>query len=85
MIKFGNTEIEKQNFYQQKSFILVKNIDIDKIVVSNKVSFGKKGFKCFIGYKDGKKFDFYAYFSQKCVYKEETLMKLNTCLFLKKR
>ena len=63
----------------------MKNIDIDKIVVSNKVSFGKKGFKCFIGYKDGKKFDFYAYFSQKCVYKEETLMKLNTCLFLKKR
>ena len=81
MIKFGNTEIEKQNFYQQKSFILVKNIDIDKIVVSNKVSFGKKGFKYFIGYKDGKKFDFYAYVCQKCVYKEETLMKLNICLF----
>ena len=63
----------------------MKNIDIDKIVVSNKVSFGKKGFKYFIGYKDGKKFDFYAYVCQKCVYKEETLMKLNICLFFKKR
>ena len=28
--------------------------DIIKIVVSNKVSFGKKGFKYFIGYKDAK-------------------------------
>ena len=55
MIKFGNTEIEKQKFYQHKSFILVKNIDVNKIVVSNKVSFGKKGFKCFIGYKDAKR------------------------------
>ena len=24
-----------------------------KILVSNKVYFGKKGFKCFIGYNDG--------------------------------
>ena len=38
------------------------NIDINKIVVSNKISFGKKDFKYFIGYKDAKKvkpnFDF---------------------------
>ena len=33
----------------------MKNIDINKIVVSNKVSFCKKGFKYFIGYKDAKK------------------------------
>ena len=31
------------------------NIDINKIVVSNKISFGKKDFKYFIGYKDAKK------------------------------
>ena len=30
-------------------------IDISKIVVSNKVLFGKKGLKYSIGYKDGKK------------------------------
>ena len=33
----------------------MKNIDINKIVVSNKVSFGKKRFRYFIGYKDIKK------------------------------
>ena len=35
----------------------MKNIDINKIVVSNKVYFGKKkkAFKYFIGYKDTKK------------------------------
>ena len=40
-------------------------MDINKIVVSNKVSFCKKGFKYFIGYKDAKKLDLYVYFSQK--------------------
>ena len=30
----------------------MKNIDINKIVVSHKVPFGKKGFKYFIGFKD---------------------------------
>ena len=33
--------------------ILITNID--KIVLSNKISFGKKGFKYFDGYKDTKK------------------------------
>ena len=33
----------------------MSNIDINKIVASDEVSFGKKGFKQFIGYKDGKK------------------------------
>ena len=44
IIKFGDTEIEKQKFHQHKKPILIKNIDINKIVVSNKVSFAKKGF-----------------------------------------
>ena len=40
VIKFGDTEIEKHKFHQHKSPILRNNIDINKIVVSNKVSFG---------------------------------------------
>ena len=52
------------------------------MVLSNKLSFGKKGFKYFINFKDAKKLDLYVYFSQKRVYTEETLMKLNICLFL---
>ena len=35
------------------------------MVVSNKVSFRKKGFKYLIDYKDYKKLDLHAYFSQK--------------------
>ena len=46
---------KKQKFYQYKRPISVRNIDIYKIVVSNKPSLGKKGFKSFIGYRDAKK------------------------------
>ena len=45
IIKFGNSKIQKQNFDQHKGPTSIKNIDINKIVVCNKVSFGKKGFK----------------------------------------
>ena len=45
----------KNKFYQDKSPISINNKDITKIVVSKKVSFSKKGFKYFVGYKDGKK------------------------------
>ena len=65
IIKFGDIEIQKQKYHQYKELISIKNIDFNKIVVSNKVSFGKKGFKCFIGYKDAKKkIDLYVYFSR---------------------
>ena len=40
-----------------KNYKTINNIDINKIAVSNKVSFGKKDFKYFIGYKDAKKWD----------------------------
>ena len=54
IIKFGDTEIKKQKFYQYKRPISIRNIDINKTVVSNKVSLGKKGFKYFIGYREAK-------------------------------
>ena len=44
----------KTKFHQHKRRISIKNVDIDKIVVSNKIPFGKKGFKYFTGYKDAK-------------------------------
>ena len=44
-----------KKFHQYKRPISIKNIDNNKIVVSNKVSFGKMGLKYFIGYKDSKK------------------------------
>ena len=54
-IKFGDNEIEKSKFHQYKRYISINNIDINKIVVSNKISFRKKGFKYFLDNKDGKK------------------------------
>ena len=38
IINFDDTEIEKYKFYQDKSPILINNIDINKIVVSNNIS-----------------------------------------------
>ena len=55
IIKFGVTDIEKQISPTQKPYFDNKNIDINKMVVSNKFFFDKKGFKCFIGYKGCKK------------------------------
>ena len=55
VIRFDDTKTPKQKFLQHKRPISIKNVDIDKIVVSNKLAFGKKGFKYFIGYKDAKK------------------------------
>ena len=49
------------------------------MVLSNKVSFSKKEFKYFNGYKDTKKMDHYVYSSHEWVHIEETLMKLNIC------
>ena len=44
VIKFGDAEVEKHKFHQYKKLILIKNVDFNKIVVSNKVYFSKKGF-----------------------------------------
>ena len=77
VIKFGDTELYKQRFHQHKEPISIE------IVVSNKVSFGKKGLKYFIGYKYVKKLDLCVYFSQKWVHIEKTLIKLNMSFLIK--
>ena len=49
------TETERYKFHQHKSPTLINNIDINKVAVSNKISFGKQDVKYFIGYKDAEK------------------------------
>ena len=49
IVKCGDIEIEKQKFHQCKRPISTKSIDINKIVVSSKVSCSKNGFKYFFG------------------------------------
>ena len=41
VIKFDDIKIPKQKFHQHKRPISIKNVDNDKIVVPNKVPFGK--------------------------------------------
>ena len=55
--KFDDTEIDEFRFHQNKSPILIDYVDINKIVVSNKIPFGKQDIKDLIGYKDSKKLD----------------------------
>ena len=57
----------------------IDNIDINKIAVSNKASFGKKNFKEFLGYKDVKKIRTLTKFVLKMSIYRET--NLNECLF----
>ena len=64
-IKFGDIEIKKQKFQQHENPISIKSIDINKIPVSNKVSFSKRSFSSFISYKDAKKISLYTYFFQR--------------------
>ena len=52
---FDNTEIEKRKFHYSKYPIKINIADIDKIILSKKVSFRKKGFKYFIVYNDDEK------------------------------
>ena len=54
-IKFGDTEIEEYKFHELKSPILINNIDINEIVVSNKLPSGKQDCKYFISYKNNLK------------------------------
>ena len=61
IIKFGDTEIQKQKFHQYKGRIAIKIIDINKIVVL----LVKKGLNILLATKMLKKLDLYVYFSQK--------------------
>ena len=45
----------KTKIHKHKRPISTENIGINKILASNKISFGKKRFKYFIGYKDAKR------------------------------
>ena len=42
ILTFGDIEIEKFKFYRHKTPILLGNVDIEKVLVSNKISLGEK-------------------------------------------
>ena len=75
-------KLKNKNFIKiKKSYFDKKNIDINKIVVSSKVSLIKNAFRYFFGCNGAKKFRPLGYFFQKWVYIEEIFIKLNVCAF----
>ena len=50
---------KKSKFKYSEHPVDISNVDIDKIIISNKVSLGKKCFNYFVGYKDEGKVKLY--------------------------
>ena len=52
-IHFEDKKINKSNFYKSKKLFNIHDLDVNKILVSKKESYGtKKSLKYFIGYND---------------------------------
>ena len=52
-IIFDDKKINKSNFYKNKKLFSIYDIEVDKILISKKESYGKKSsFKYFLGYND---------------------------------
>ena len=50
ILTFEAIENEKNKFYPYKTPIFLKDVDTEKVLVSNKIYFGEKNYKYFIGY-----------------------------------
>ena len=50
ILTFGDIEIENDKFYRHKSPALLREVDTEKVLVSNKIPFGEKNYKYFIDY-----------------------------------
>ena len=52
-INFDDKKINKNNFYKNKKLFHIHDLDVNKILVSKKESYGtKNSLKCFVGYND---------------------------------
>ena len=50
ILMFGDIKIEKNGFYRHRSPIFLRDADIEKVLVSNKIFFSEKDYRYFIGY-----------------------------------
>ena len=50
ILTFGDIVIEKNEFYCNKTPIVLKDVDIEKVLVSKKICFGEKNCNSFLGY-----------------------------------
>ena len=67
--------------HQYKIPILINNIAINKIVLSNKFPFGKQDFKCLIGYTDSEKIAPLCIFSAPMIIYKGNFMKIDIFIF----
>ena len=69
-IELGYTEIEKNKFYCNRTPIFLKDGDIDKVLVSNRISSGEKALNTlfFYFYNDQKVKPFYIIFPKTSAY-----------------
>ena len=49
ILTFVKTEIEKNKFHRYRTPIFLRDVDIKKALVTNKIYFGGKNYKYFIG------------------------------------
>ena len=50
ILTFADIEIEKNKFYRNKTLIFLKDVDTEKLLVTNNIFFGEKNYRYFIGY-----------------------------------
>ena len=52
-LKFENVRVNKKEFHKSKQPIDLNLVNVDQIVISDKIKHSDDGFKYFIGYKEG--------------------------------
>ena len=50
ILAFGVLKLKKNKFYGNKTSTFLRDVDIKKVLVSNKICLGEKGYKILIGY-----------------------------------
>ena len=51
-LKFNNVALNKKQFHKSKQPIDIKSVNVDQIVVSDRLKHSDDGFKYFIGYQE---------------------------------
>ena len=52
ILKFNNIRLNKKEFHKSKQPIDLKSVNVDQIVVFEKLRHSEEGFKYFIGYQE---------------------------------
>ena len=74
--KFGDIQIERNKFYHQKSPIFLEDVDIEKVLVFNKISS-----KYFIGYSYNNHKVKPSHNAKQALIQEVMMDNLNECIF----